>query len=98
MAFAGFWERWHSRDGRDKLDPCTIIVTDANELLAPIHDRMPVILDPGDFDRWLDPGAASDGRTLLRPFPADHLEAYPVSTLINSPRNDDPRLLDPLTA
>ncbi len=95
MAFAGLWERWTSRDGREAIESFTIIVTDANERLRPIHDRMPVIVAPEDHERWLDPGAA-DGRELLKPCPPDWLEAYPVGTRVSSPRNDDPGLLEPV--
>ena len=92
FAFAGLWERWRGPEG--PLDTCTIVTTDANALLAPIHDRMPVILDPADHERWLDPSRPG-AEELLRPCPDDRLEAVPVSTRVNSPRNDDPSLLEP---
>ena len=71
-----------------------VITTDANELVADIHDRMPVILKPEDYDRWL--GLEPDPRDLLRPFPAEVMRMWPTSTRVNSPKNDDPDLLDPV--
>ena len=94
FAFAGLWERWRQPDGQI-LRSCSIVTCPANELVAPVHDRMPVILDLGDFERWLDP-EATDGRTLLQPCPAEWLEAYEVSPRINSPANDDPECIAPL--
>jgi putative SOS response-associated peptidase YedK len=94
FAFAGLWERWKQPDGQ-VLRSCTIITCPPNELVAPVHDRMPVILDPGDFERWLDPEAAN-GRELLKPCPAEWLEAVPVSARVNSPHNDDPECIAPL--
>jgi putative SOS response-associated peptidase YedK len=96
FALAGLWERWH-RDGAEPITSCTIVTTTANATMAPIHDRMPVILDPRDFDAWLDPETpAADLRALLRPAPDDRLRAYPVSVWVNSPAHDDPRCLEPL--
>ena len=96
FAFAGLWERWDSPEGSTILS-CTIITTEPNELLASIHNRMPVILSPQSYPLWLDPGeppvpALMD---LLRPFPADEMRAYPVSKLVNSPGNDQPALIKP---
>jgi putative SOS response-associated peptidase YedK len=98
FAFAGLWEAWMGRDGGE-LDSACIVTTGANRLLQPIHERMPVIVDPGDYDRWLDagrhrPGAIGD---LLRPAPDDLLEAMPVSTRVNKADNDDPGLMEPIT-
>jgi putative SOS response-associated peptidase YedK len=94
FAFAGLWERWRQPDGQI-LRSCSIVTCPANALVAAVHDRMPVILDPGDFERWLDP-EATDGRTLLHPCPDDWLEAYEVSPRVNSPANDDPECITPL--
>ena len=96
FAFAGLWERWDSPEGSTILS-CTIITTEPNELLAGIHNRMPVILTPQAYPLWLDPGeppvpALMD---LLKPFPADEMRAYPVSKLVNSPENDQPALIKP---
>ncbi len=95
FAFAGLWEIWHPGD--EHLLSCTIITTDANELLTPIHDRMPVILPPDAYEQWLDPQERADGglRNLLKPYPSDEMEAYPVSTLVNSPANDTPECILP---
>ncbi|MFE8032843.1 SOS response-associated peptidase [Thiohalocapsa marina] len=103
FAMAGLWEQWQGDDGQEPggrvIDSCTIIVTDANALLAPIHDRMPVILDPADYALWLDPGMQDRQRlqALLQPVDPTGWIAYPVSRAVNSPANDDPRLLDPVS-
>ncbi|MEX0679433.1 MAG: SOS response-associated peptidase [Pirellulales bacterium] len=88
FAFAGLWERWHK--GEVAIQSCTILTTEANELVKSLHDRMPVILDARDFDAWLDPRAEDSKRLapLLAPYPAQRMTAYPVSMAVNSPRND----------
>lgn len=88
FAFAGLWEHWHRGD--EELESCTIIVTEANERLKPIHDRMPVILDPDDHYLWLDPAFRDKEhlQTLLQPYASEEMEAYPVSPLVNKPQND----------
>ena len=94
FAFAGLSEHWRSPTG-DLVESCTIITTSANELLAPIHDRMPVILRPRDYDRWLDPQNQEIAllQTLLVPLPADEMQAERVSDVVNNVRNNvDPRL------
>ncbi len=95
FALAGLWERWEGPGG--PIASCTILTTDANALLAPIHDRMPVIVAPADFERWLDPGRQDpvDLMPLARPYPADAMVAFPVRTLVNSPATDDPRCIEP---
>ena len=99
MAFAGLWERWADRETSETVQSCTIVVTEANELLRPIHDRMPVIIAPEDFDAWLDAsGGPEVAQALLRPFPSGALEDHPVSTRVNKPQNDDPSLIEPLEA
>lgn len=94
FAFAGLAERWLSPDG-EVLDTCTIVTTQANAMLAPMHDRMPVILAPEHYERWLDVGH-TDVADLFAPFPADAMTWYPVSTRVNSVRNDDAQLIEPL--
>jgi putative SOS response-associated peptidase YedK len=94
FAFAGLWERC-PQPGGGVLRSCTIITCPANELVARVHDRMPVILNPDDYERWLDLSQA-DGRTLLAPYPAAELEALAVSPRVNSPQNDDPECIAPL--
>jgi putative SOS response-associated peptidase YedK len=91
FAFAGLWESWHK--GNDEpLDTCTIITTTPNDLVAGLHDRMPVILPPEIFTEWLtpDPLAPDRLKDLLAPHPATNMEAYPVSIHVNKPANDDP--------
>jgi putative SOS response-associated peptidase YedK len=89
MAFAGLWEKWRSPEG-DDLESCSIIVTDANELMRPIHDRMPVILAPGDWEAWLETEAKDAGglQGLLKPYSTEAMTSWRVSTMVNSPRND----------
>jgi putative SOS response-associated peptidase YedK len=91
FAIAGLWERWEGEGG--PLETCTLLTTEANELLAPYHDRMPVILRPEDYDLWLGVGAASPNQLipLLRPYPHEEMSAYEVSSLVNSPLNNSPR-------
>jgi putative SOS response-associated peptidase YedK len=104
MAFAGLWEIWRDeaipdRDAPDAwLRTCTIITTRANDQLAPIHDRMPVMLAEPTWDEWLDPANADVGalEALLVPAPDDWLEVYPVSTRVNKPENNDANLIQPV--
>lgn len=96
FAFAGLWEIWYSPEG-DSLQSATIITTTPNDLLAPIHNRMPVILPREAHDDWLDP-AERDAASLqgwLKPYPAEAMSAYAVSTLVNSPSNDLPDCVVP---
>jgi putative SOS response-associated peptidase YedK len=97
FAVAGLREHWEPKDGTDQapIKSLTIIVTDANELLKPIHDRMPVILDSEQHDLWLG-GAPDEADELLHPFPSERLRAYPVSTRVKSLANDDPGGVAPL--
>jgi putative SOS response-associated peptidase YedK len=97
FAFAGLWERWDSADGSTILS-CTIITTQPNALMEPIHNRMPVILPEAAYQQWLDPGEPDVRQltALLEPYPASEMAAYPVSTLVNSPDNDQPALITPL--
>lgn len=94
---AGLWERWKSPDG-ETLYSCTIITTEANTLMAPIHNRMPVILRPEDEARWLDPTlhSAEMLQQMLCPFDPEQMTAYPVSQAVNSVKNDHPDLIQPL--
>ncbi|WP_058555823.1 SOS response-associated peptidase [Thiohalocapsa sp. ML1] len=94
---AGLWEYWRPEDGAP-VQSCTIIVTDANASIAPIHDRMPVVLAPAALDAWLDPGNSDAAalQALLRPAPAEDWVLRPVSPRVNNPRNDAPDLLEPI--
>jgi len=99
VAFAGLWETWSDRDGGE-IDTACILTTDANASVAPIHDRMPVVIAPTDFGRWLDareypPEAVAD---LLRPAPQDLFEAIPVGSRVNKAENDDPSVQEPVAA
>jgi putative SOS response-associated peptidase YedK len=100
LAFAGLWEFWRPPDDpeAEPIRSCVIITTAANELLAPIHDRMPVILPPEAWDRWLDPSVddAAALRRLLVPAPAEEFEAFPVSSLVNDVSHEGPDLVVPL--
>ena len=94
IAFAGIWETWSDRDGGE-IDSGCIVTTAANETLAPIHDRMPVIIPQSGFNTWLN-GDTGDALALLKPAPADALEAVPVSDRVNKADNDDPGLIEPV--
>ena len=95
FAFAGLWEAAQI-EGR-RLHSTTIIVTEANELTAAVHDRMPVIIPPDAYSTWLDPTTTADeARELLRPFPASLMEAYPVSRAVNHYEKDDEECIQPI--
>lgn len=98
FAFAGLWEQWHPQEG-DAIETCTIITTEPNALMVPIHNRMPVILAPSSYDQWLDPAFQNIEMLngLLRPYSSEELTAYPVSTLVNNPRHDVPQCLEPVS-
>jgi putative SOS response-associated peptidase YedK len=94
FTFAGIWETWKG-DG-DAIDSCAIITTEANDLSRPIHDCMPVIRRGADAEAWVDPGIG-DAKTLvplLRPFSADEMVAFPVSTRVNKVGDNDARLIE----
>jgi putative SOS response-associated peptidase YedK len=97
FAFAGLWESWE-KEGDPPLDSCAMLTTDANALMKPIHHRMPVILNPNDYVLWLDP-TMEDLPTLtscLQSNPEEGMEVYPVSPLVNNPRNDNSLCIQPL--
>jgi len=98
FAIAGLWEKWNDPAG-EPLESCTLLTCEANALVAEIHERMPVILQPGDYDQWLDPEEQDPVRLgpLLTPYPADQMEMVAVSPRVNSPRHDDPQCLEPLS-
>ena len=97
FAFAGLWDEWRQPDG-DKLLSFTIITTGPNELMKPIHNRMPVILRQKDENIWLDPEITDFDQLvpILRPYPSDLMEAYEVSTIVNSPKTDVPECIKPV--
>ncbi|MGM0876882.1 MAG: SOS response-associated peptidase [Bacillota bacterium] len=98
FAFAGLWEQWNQ--GEKPLYTCTIITTSPNELTKDVHDRMPVILPPTAYDRWLnrDFHNTEELKSLLVPFDTDLMDAYPVSSIVNSPKNDSEQCLAPINS
>jgi putative SOS response-associated peptidase YedK len=99
FAFAGLWDRWKDSTGK-AIESCTILTTEANALLKDIHDRMPVILQPSDFDLWLDPGITDPARVgdLLRPFDSRLMRVYPVSSIVNKVENEGPECAEQLVS
>lgn len=98
FGFAGLWEQWESKTTGEILETCTILTTEANDILRPIHDRMPVILPPDAYERWLDPdlNRATDLLPLLQPYAAAEMVAYPVNPIVNRATNDRPECIQPL--
>jgi putative SOS response-associated peptidase YedK len=88
FGFAGLWERWQDGEG-EAIESCTIVTTEANEVLRPVHDRMPVILHPEEYALWLGGDERQRGLLveLMQPYPAEAMVGYPISPLVNSPRN-----------
>jgi putative SOS response-associated peptidase YedK len=95
FAFAGLWEFWRKDD--ERIESCTIITTDANDVVLPLHDRMPVILEPRDYLKWLDPEPGDPGRLLemLRPYPAEKMTTVAVGQTVNNANNETPECLAP---
>jgi len=96
FAMAGLWESWEGA-GHEVIESCTILTTEPNELMRPIHDRMPVILPPDAHQQWLDPAVEGVGRLapLLRPYPADAMTASSIGTYVNRPTNEGPQCIEP---
>ncbi|GIV65284.1 MAG: DUF159 family protein [Bellilinea sp.] len=95
FAFAGLWEVWQSPEG-DELKTCTILTTDANQLVGAVHPRMPVMFEVSKAWRWLEPLPADELMALLKPFLAENMESFPVSRLVNDPKRDEPVCIQPL--
>jgi putative SOS response-associated peptidase YedK len=95
FAFAGVWETWEGAD-HSLLETCAILTTGPNELIRPIHDRMPAILSPADYASWLDPAIEdpSQLRPLLTPYPSDAMQAHPVGDFVNSPTHDSSQCIE----
>ena len=95
FGFAGLYEEWLDRETGEVLETCTIITTEANEVLEPVHDRMPVILKAKDYEQWLDANETDTERlvNLLVPFSAEEMASHPVSRAVNSPSADSPELI-----
>ena len=97
FSFAGLWDEWTDKEKGEVLHTFSIITTEANELVRPIHDRMPVILSPEAEELWLDENEPQEGLlSLLVPYKADEMKAFPVSPLVNSPQNNVPEVLNSL--
>ena len=95
FGFAGLWERWQAAD--EEVISCTIITTQANDVLRPIHERMPVILNPKDYDLWLNPEAQAEPlQQLLCPYQAEAMTSYRVSTKVNNPAHNSPECINSL--
>jgi putative SOS response-associated peptidase YedK len=95
FAFAGLWERWDK--GEEPIESCTLITTDANGVVGQVHNRMPVILMPDEYDQWLNPAeqGAEALQALLRALPDDYMTCHAVSKLVNNPRNERPECVAP---
>lgn len=100
FGFAGLYEHWQGEGEGQVIESCTIIVGEANDLIARIHDRMPCIVDPKDYAAWLDPDVSDADKllSLLRPYPSAKMALHPVSRKVNSPRNQGPALIEPVAA
>ena len=94
FGLGGLWENWKDPSTGESIRTFAIITTDANEMVAEIHDRMPLIIAPSDYERWLsdDP----DPSDLMQPFPAEPMRMWPISTRVNKPENDDPSIVQPI--
>ncbi|MCK0470904.1 SOS response-associated peptidase [Halalkalibacter sp. APA_J-10(15)] len=98
FTFAGLWDRWIDAKKGSELTTCTIITTEPNKRISDIHDRMPVILHRRDWDRWLDKTThLATLKTLLHSYPAEEMDAYEVSTIVNSPKNESVDCIQSLT-
>lgn len=99
FGFAGLWEEWTDKETGDVIESCTIITTEANKVLEPVHDRMPVILKPEDYELWLDPKVKEPAKLqhLLAPYPAKEMTSHAVSRAVNSPSLNDAELINPVS-
>jgi putative SOS response-associated peptidase YedK len=99
FAFAGLWEKWQAPED-EVIESCTILTTDANELTQPIHDRMPVILHPKDYDLWLDPEVKAPNllKPLLRSYPSEEMMVMPVNPKVNKATYDAPDCVEAVSA
>lgn len=100
FGFAGLWEEWIDKETNKVIETCTIITTEANEVLKPVHDRMPVILKAEDYDEWLDTTIkkAENLQKFLAPYSANEMESYSVSKSVNVPDSDSKELIKPLNS
>jgi putative SOS response-associated peptidase YedK len=97
FGLAGLWDVWRKPDGK-RVESFTIITTEPNELVRPIHNRMPVILQPEDEEQWLDPFRTPfvKAKSLLKPYPEELMDAHHVSTIVNSAKYDGPECIRPV--
>lgn len=100
FAMAGVWEHWQDEQGGDEIESCSIVVTTANSLMATIHERMPVILPRGAWNTWLNPDFFERKTllSLLKPYPGDEMDLYPIDKAVNNPENDYSTLLTPASS
>ncbi len=100
FGFAGLWESWIDKESGEELETCTIITTEANDVLKPIHDRMPVILKAESYDEWLDEKIKDTDKLqkLLKPYPSDEMKSHAVSKSVNIPDSDSVELIKPLNS
>jgi putative SOS response-associated peptidase YedK len=98
FALGGVWEAWRAKDSGEWLITCAILTTEPNELLQPIHDRMPVIIRPEDYASWLDPSSTTaDVSRLVAPLSAENMRTWEIGLLLNDPKTDDARILTPVS-
>lgn len=100
MAFAGLWEHWEDKESKEIIESCTILTTEASDPVSRLHDRMPVILEPEEFDLWLDPGEhdIKKLRNLMQPTAPGILSMYPVSKYVNKAGNEGEKCIEPTEA
>ena len=98
FAFAGLWEHWEDKDTGKTIESCTLLTTDPNELMQSVHNRMPVILEPKNYDIWLDPEVKNPEllQPFLHPYPAEEMTSFPVSKAVNKPSNDTAECINSL--
>ena len=100
FCLAGLWESWtdKSSESSEPIETCTILTTEANEIMQPLHDRMPVILEPNQFDFWLDKefSDAAKLEEILIPLASDDLQTFPVDKMVGKPVNDSPACIEPI--
>jgi putative SOS response-associated peptidase YedK len=97
FALGGVWEAWRAKESGEWLITCAILTTEPNELLQPIHDRMPVIVKEDDYARWVSPATKDvDVRRMVQPFPVDLMRAWEIGLLVNDPKADDGRVIAPI--
>ena len=97
LALAGVWDRWTDRDTGEVIESCAVVTTAPNALMAPIHDRMPVVVTPDERDGWLH-GSTDDARHVMRPYDPDRMRAWPVDSAVGDVRTEGPECIAPIAA